>query len=73
MKGAMKTEGCPRLAHRTVRCTRVDQLQLASFRFSGSLSNIIHRTVWCSTGLSGVPSEAMANCANGRLQKLQEQ
>jgi hypothetical protein len=56
-----------------VWCTRVDQLQLASFRFSGSLSNIIHRTVWCSTGLSGVPSEAMANCANGRLQKLQEQ
>ena len=73
MKGAMKTEGCPGLAHRTVRCTRVDQLQLASFGFSGSLSAIIHRTVPCSTGLSGVPCGATANCANDRLQKLQEQ
>jgi hypothetical protein len=40
-KGAMKTEGCPGLADRTVRCappdsvrcTRVDQLELATFGF----------------------------------------
>jgi hypothetical protein len=42
----------------SVRCTRVDQLQLASFGFSGSLSAIIHWTIRCSTGLSGVPSGA---------------
>jgi hypothetical protein len=36
-------------------------------------SAIIHRTVRCSTGLSGVPCGATSTCANGRLQKLQEQ
>ena len=41
----------------SVRCTRVDHLKLASFGFSGSHSAIIHRTVRCSTGLSGVPAE----------------
>jgi hypothetical protein len=41
--------------------------------FWDCLSAIIHRTVRCSTELSGVPSGATANCANGRLQKLQEQ
>jgi hypothetical protein len=41
----------------SVRCTRVDQLQLASFGFSVSHSAKIHRTVRCSTGLSGVPAE----------------
>jgi hypothetical protein len=50
----------------SVRCTRVDQLQLASFGFSGSHSAIIHQTIWCASGVR-------ANCANGRLQKLQEQ
>jgi hypothetical protein len=40
-----------------VRCTRVDQLQLASFGFYGSHSAKIHRTVRCSTRLSGVPAE----------------
>jgi hypothetical protein len=49
-----------------VWCTRVDQLQLASFRNLGSHSAIIHQTVRCSTGLSGVPSGATANSANGR-------
>jgi hypothetical protein len=39
----------------SVRCTRVDHLKLASFGFSGSHSAIIHRTVRCSTRLSGVP------------------
>jgi hypothetical protein len=46
----------------SVRCTRVDQLQLASFGFSGSHSTIIHKTVRCASG-------ATTNCANGRLQK----
>jgi hypothetical protein len=32
-KGAKETEGCPGLAHRTVRCTRVDRLELATFGF----------------------------------------
>jgi hypothetical protein len=33
MKGAKETEGCPGLAHRTIWCTRVDQLELATFGF----------------------------------------
>jgi hypothetical protein len=33
MKGAKESKGCPGLAHRTVRCTRVDHLQLATFGF----------------------------------------
>ena len=75
MKGAKKTEGSPSLVHRTVWCTRVDQLQLASFGFSGSLSAIIHWTVRCSTGLSGVPCGPTATVPtvefNGRLTTLQ--
>jgi hypothetical protein len=46
----------------SVRCTRVDQLKLASFGKLGSHSAIIHRTVRCASG-------ATANCANGHLQK----
>jgi hypothetical protein len=34
------------------------------------LSAIIHRTIRCSTRLSGVPCRATANSANGRLQKV---
>ena len=41
----------------SVRCTRVDQLKLASFRNLGSHFAIIHWTVWCNIGLSGVPAE----------------
>jgi hypothetical protein len=41
----------------SVRCTRVDSLQLASFGNLGSHSAIIHRTVRSCTGLSGVPAE----------------
>jgi hypothetical protein len=33
MKGAKKTEGCPGLAHRTVRCTREINFELATFGF----------------------------------------
>jgi hypothetical protein len=47
----------------------VDSLKLASFGNLESHSAIIHRTVRCSTGLSGVPSGVTANSANGRLQK----
>jgi hypothetical protein len=54
----------------SVQCTWVDSLQLASFGNLGSHSAIIHRTVRCSTKLSGVPSGVTANNANGRLQKV---
>jgi hypothetical protein len=41
----------------SVRCTREPNSELATFKNSGSHSAIIHRTVRCSTGLSGVPAE----------------
>jgi hypothetical protein len=50
------TEVCPGLAHRTVRCTRESNSELATFGNSRSRSAIIHRTVRCCTGLSGVPA-----------------
>jgi hypothetical protein len=59
-KGAKPTEGCPGLAHRTVRCTMEINSKLLSFRFLKSHSAIIHRTVCCSNGLSGVPCGATA-------------
>jgi hypothetical protein len=65
------TEGCPGLAHRTVWCAREINSKLATFENSGNHSAIIHLTVRCSTGLSGVPSGATATCVNGRLQWLQ--
>jgi hypothetical protein len=40
----------------SVRCTREPDSELATFGNSGSRSAIIHWTVWCSTGLSGVPA-----------------
>jgi hypothetical protein len=39
----------------------------------GGRSAIIHRTVRCSTRLSGVPSRATTPSANGRLQRYSEQ
>jgi hypothetical protein len=55
----------------SVRCTRVDQLELLTFGFLRRPSTIIHRTVRCDTGLSGVPSGATVVSAtvefNGRL------
>jgi hypothetical protein len=58
-----------------VRCTREIHSELATFGFLGSHSAIIHRTVRCSTGLSGVPSGATVASAtvkfNGRLTTLQ--
>jgi hypothetical protein len=55
---------CP-VCHRTVsgapsdsvRCTRALDAELATFRKMGGRSAIIHRTVRCHTGLSGVPAE----------------
>jgi hypothetical protein len=41
----------------SVWCTREPNSKLATFGNSGSRSAIIHRTVRCSTGLSGVPAE----------------
>jgi hypothetical protein len=53
----------------SVRCTREFQSELATFGNSGSRSAIIHQTVRCSTGLSGVPAEQWLLRANGRLQR----
>jgi hypothetical protein len=53
----------------SVRCTREFHSELATFGNSGSHSAIIHRTVRCSTGLSGVPSGATTTSANDRLQR----
>jgi hypothetical protein len=41
----------------SVRCTRALEAELATFGKMGGRSAIIHRTVWCHTGLSGVPVE----------------
>jgi hypothetical protein len=61
-KGAKETEGCPGLAHRTVRCTREINSELLSFEFLESHSAIIHRTVRCAMQSNGY-------CANARQQK----
>jgi hypothetical protein len=53
----------------SVRCTREPNFKLLTFGNSGSRSAIIHRTVRCSTGLSGVPAEQQLLRANGRLQR----
>jgi hypothetical protein len=53
----------------SVRCTREPNFKLLTFRNSGSHSAIIHRTVRCSTGLSGVPAEQRLLHANDRLQR----
>jgi hypothetical protein len=66
---------CP-VHHRTVsgappdsvRCTRESNSRLASLGNLGGRSTIIHRTVRCNTGLSGVPAEQRLLRTNGRLQ-----
>jgi hypothetical protein len=45
----------------SVRCTREINYELATFGNLGSRSAIIHRTVRCSTGLSGVPTGATSS------------
>jgi hypothetical protein len=60
------------VCHRTVsgvRCTREPNSKLVTFGNSGSRSAIIHRTIRCSTGLSGVPVEQRLLRTNGRLQR----
>jgi hypothetical protein len=52
----------------SVRCTRVDQIKLASFGNLGGHYAIIHQTIRCNIGLSGVPAEQRLLHANGRLQ-----
>jgi hypothetical protein len=44
----------------SVRCTRENHSELATFGFLELASAIIHQTVRCSTGLSGVPSGVTA-------------
>jgi hypothetical protein len=53
----------------SVRCTRELNSELSTFGNSGSRSAIIHQTVRCSTGLSGVPAEQRLLRANGRLRR----
>jgi hypothetical protein len=50
----------------SVRCTREPDSKLLTFGNSGSRYAIIHRTVRCSTGLSGVPAEQRLLHGNGR-------
>ena len=45
------------MAHWTVRCTRPYNSKPATLGNSRARSTIIHRTVWCATGLSGEPPE----------------
>ena len=56
-------------APNSVRYTREPNSELATFGNSRSRSAIIHRTVRCSTRLSGVPVEQRLLRANGRLQR----
>jgi hypothetical protein len=53
----------------SVRCAREIDAALASFGNLGGRSTIIHRTVRCNIGLSGVTAEQRLLCANSRLQK----
>jgi hypothetical protein len=54
----------------SVRCARGNRLQLFTFGFLRSRYAIIHRTVWCATRLSGVPSGATVD-SNVRLTSKQ--
>jgi hypothetical protein len=56
----------------SVRCTREPNSKLVTFWNLGGRSAIIHRTIRCSTGLSGAPSGVTAPSANGRLQRYSE-
>jgi hypothetical protein len=59
----------------SVRCPGPYSFKLATFGFLESRSAIIHRTVRCGTGLSGVPAkQRLASTtvdSNGRLQREQ--
>jgi hypothetical protein len=67
---------CPGLAHRTVWCAtgqcpvhQGTRLQTCHIREFWGRSSIIHRTVRCSTGLSGALAEQWLLRANGHLQR----
>jgi hypothetical protein len=75
-KEQKETEEKPCLAHRTVsRAPGVVQSELFTFGFLRRRSAIIHRTVRCTTRLSGAPSRATAPSAtvdyNGHCRTLQ--
>jgi hypothetical protein len=70
------TEGCPGLAHRTVRCATgqcpVHQRRATlNSPASDFCSAIIHRTCPVHTGLSGELAEQRLLRANGRLQRIE--
>jgi hypothetical protein len=44
----------PGLTHRTVRCTRVNQLKLLGFGFPKHSSAIIHWTIRCTSGATAI-------------------
>jgi hypothetical protein len=69
-KSKRQPKGSPGLAHRTVSgAPGPSTPNLPPSGIRGGRSAIIHRTVRCSTGLSGVPSGATVIRANGRLQR----
>jgi hypothetical protein len=73
-KSKRQPKDSPGLAHRTVfgaPGSSIPNLPPSGIR--GGRSAIIHRTVRCSTGLSGMPSGATVVHANGRLQRYSEQ
>jgi hypothetical protein len=64
------------VCHRTVSgAPGLIDFKLFTFGFLRSRSAVIHRTVWCATGLSGAAAEQRLGSAmvgsNGHLQKLQ--
>jgi hypothetical protein len=64
-------KGSPGLAHRTIRCTREPNSELATFGNSGSCSAIIHWTVRCtkrSNGYKRQRSTATLQCAPARAE-----
>jgi hypothetical protein len=68
---------CPGLAHRTVRCTRVNQLKLLSFGFPRRSSAIIHRTVRCTSGATVICTQRSTltdeQCSTVSRQKSEQQ
>jgi hypothetical protein len=53
----------------SVRCTRVNRLQLRSFGFPRHSSAIIHQTVRCATKLSGVPPDCPVHQRSNNYQR----
>ena len=77
MKGAKKTEGCPGLAHRTVRCTRENHSELATFGFLGMPLRynspdcpMQHRTVRCAMLSNGYLRQRSSAKATGTMNSV---